>query len=151
MPKKKWKSFSGKPSQTVCPSCAKNLKIYGKPSACTLCTLTAAFKGDKCKRFVGSQHFFFFTDLAFFLRLLNSHAKCRHDDYPFIGYMRCEAENEKCLRKTVFFCLLWLHYNFSLPRPSFDERALPIARVNEFSRSCDQRNFMGTSWRDIWS
>lgn len=56
---------SGKPSQTLCPSCAKNLKLYGKPSACTLCTLTAAFKGDKCKRWANCCWEVFFC-LAFF-------------------------------------------------------------------------------------
>lgn len=42
-------------SSSVCLKCAENLKLYGKPQACSLCSITAAFKTDKCQRCLSSM------------------------------------------------------------------------------------------------
>lgn len=40
----------------ICRKCDQNVKQYGKPSACDLCNIIAAFIGSKCQRFVLSLH-----------------------------------------------------------------------------------------------
>lgn len=46
------KSNFSKSSSNACPKCQSNLKLYGKPSRCILCSISAAFKSDKCYRCV---------------------------------------------------------------------------------------------------
>ncbi|CRK92746.1 CLUMA_CG006234, isoform A [Clunio marinus] len=45
-------------SSNACPRCLANLKLYGKPSACSLCSINAAFKTDKCHRCTSSEYKF---------------------------------------------------------------------------------------------
>lgn len=45
-----------KPSSSACPKCLSSLKIYGKPSACSLCSINAAFKTNKCHRCTSSEY-----------------------------------------------------------------------------------------------
>lgn len=47
---------SGKTSSSICPKCTENVKLYGKPNACTLCSINAAFKSDKCQRCLSSMN-----------------------------------------------------------------------------------------------
>uniref|UniRef100_A0A8W7P2X0 Uncharacterized protein n=1 Tax=Anopheles coluzzii TaxID=1518534 RepID=A0A8W7P2X0_ANOCL len=39
-------------TSAICRKCEANVKQYGKPSACELCNIIAAFIGSKCQRFV---------------------------------------------------------------------------------------------------
>ncbi|CAO1406737.1 unnamed protein product [Diamesa serratosioi] len=43
-------------SSTICKKCVSNVKQYGKPSACSLCKVFAAFVGSKCQRCLYSQN-----------------------------------------------------------------------------------------------
>lgn len=45
-----------KPSSSACPKCLSSLKLYGKPSACSLCSINAAFKTNKCYRCTSSEY-----------------------------------------------------------------------------------------------
>jgi len=42
-------------TSTICKKCDQNVKQYGKPSACELCCLLAAFIGNKCQRCTNSE------------------------------------------------------------------------------------------------
>ncbi|KAG5681962.1 hypothetical protein PVAND_011362 [Polypedilum vanderplanki] len=46
---------TGKSSSSICIKCSENIKLYGKPSACSLCSIMAAFKTDKCQRCLSSM------------------------------------------------------------------------------------------------
>ncbi|XP_067946286.1 protein FAM76A-like [Watersipora subatra] len=48
--------FSGVDAgSAICPKCQASVKQYGKPSACQICNVIAAFIGSKCKRCVVSE------------------------------------------------------------------------------------------------
>ncbi|KAF6033050.1 FAM76A [Bugula neritina] len=45
----------GSDSNSICSKCTANVKQYGKPRACEICNVIAAFIGNKCKRCVVSE------------------------------------------------------------------------------------------------
>lgn len=42
-------------TSAICKKCDQNVKQYGKPSACELCNIIAAFIGSKCQRCTNSE------------------------------------------------------------------------------------------------
>lgn len=52
---KTYETFTSSKSSNACPKCLSNLKMFGKPSACSLCSINAAFKADKCCRCAASE------------------------------------------------------------------------------------------------
>lgn len=43
------------PNKPACENCARDLKQYGRPSSCSMCTLQSAFGGKKCSRCLHSE------------------------------------------------------------------------------------------------
>lgn len=50
--------YSKSSTSRICKKCEQNVKQYGKPTACSLCNIIAAFIGSKCQRYVILNFFF---------------------------------------------------------------------------------------------
>lgn len=79
-------------NSSACPKCSANLKQYGKPSACSLCSINAAFKTDKCYRFVNSWKTF---RLKLDLNILFA-CRCTSSEYKFGPAVKCEICQQMC-------------------------------------------------------